>query len=389
MPPEQRSVIAAFPLAESPGPGPRRAGGRPRKGRRVLKPKPYPRGRKRWRVIVIEPQGARSVHRPSYFETEAQAWEFYRAKRLEIGGRTILANAIAEYRAAKEARGNKPASITKSVQRIERFFRGMTDTDLAELRIGHVQKLYDVSAGDEISTIHRNHTLAEAKTFLRWCDKQGLIARSVRERLDDVEPVGQAERGSKVRLRLDEIRALLGTCCDLFDADGDLGALAVLLAVRLNTRSEDVLAVRVRDVNDSGRAVYFAEAKTRSGEGYRALTCEATRQRLLQAIAGKAPDDYVFPSNRGAGPMKWRFLNRAVKRCCGEAKVREVNAKQLRASAADLRTLAGDDPIERAAAAMGHSHAARGAVARASYVSSDVAGNVDAARVNDVIGALN
>jgi integrase len=368
----------------------------------VLTPKPYPRGKKRWRVIEIVPCGARSEQHPYYFHTESDAWRFYYEKQMELGGRSVLQRALDDYgdykrKARRKRKTSNEAAHTRKVdgtikkarQRVERFFRGMTGTDLLELRIGHVQKLYDVSADDGISTVHRNNSLAEAKAFLRWAYKEGLVARSVYDGLDQVEAEGERETGADGKKhRLDELRAFMIKCLDLYDRSRDLGALAALMMIRIHSRSEDLLAIKVRDVNDGARAVYLPDAKTTNGVGYRPLDCEATRERLLSAIEGKGPDDHVFPSTRTNSHMKWRFLNRAIKRICRAALVPVINAKQLRASASELKALAGD-PLEAVGRAMGHSPAAGGAVVRRSYASSDAVAQIDATRINSVIGELN
>ena len=353
-------------------------------------------------MIVVVPSGARSKQHPYYFHTEGDAWCFYYDKLLELGGRSVLQRALDEYadykRKArrKKTAGNDAAhkrkvevTIKKARQRVERFFRGMTGTDLLELRIGHVQKLYDVSAEDGISTVHRNNSLAESKAFLRWAYKEGLVVRSVYDGIDQIEAEGERETGADGRKhRLDELRAFMIKCLDLCDRSRDLGALAALMMIRIHSRSEDLLAIKVRDVNDEARAVYLPDAKTANGVGYRPLDCDATRARLLPAIEGKGPDDFVFPSTRTDSHMKWRFLNRAIKRICGLAAVPVINAKQLRASASELKALAGD-PLEAVGRAMGHSPAARGAVVRRSYASSDAVAQIDATRINSVIGELN
>ena len=394
-----RSVVTEFAVVEDDRPRRAAAGGRPRKGPRVLKPEPYPRGKKRWRVRVFEPRGARTKEQPAYFRTESEAWTFYRTRLLELGGRSLVARALddyAEHKRLARRKRNAPdhdrkveTTIKKARQRIERFFRGLLDTNLLELRIEHVQALYDKSLEEDISTVHRNNALSETKAFLRWAGGQGIVARTVVDRLGDVVPQGDKERGSRIKLRVDELRQLMRTCLAAYDESRDMGALAVLMCVRVNTRSEDLLALQVRDVNDDGRALYFESAKTENAEGYRALRCDATRQRLLDAVADKAPTDYVFASNRTNGHMRWRFLNRAITRLCADAKVPRVNAKQLRASAAECKVLSGSDPIEATARDMGHSHAARGKVARRHYLSADVVADVDAARINNAIGGLN
>ena len=117
-------------------------------------------GKREWGPIADSPQRAKRL-------AEATL-ERYRALRPETV--EVMLERYAEYMAAK---GNKPRSIVTSTYRLRSFFRD------PHLPVGRLtEKLCSTYYADLIdrqkADTHRN-ALAEARTFVRWLLKRGLI----------------------------------------------------------------------------------------------------------------------------------------------------------------------------------------------------------------------
>ena len=140
---------------------------------------------------------------------------------------------------------------------------------------------------------HRN-TLAEAKTFLRWCahKKQGWIDGNP---LELVEGVGKRKHG-KPKPRIDEARLWYARAIMLAE-QGDAGAVAALITLLLAPRCFEIVERVVRDLDDGGRILWIDRSKTEAGERFLKVPA-VLRPYLVRLCEGKAPTEYIFASRR-------------------------------------------------------------------------------------------
>jgi integrase len=303
---------------------------RRQEGERVLGP--YPNGRK-WRVIYVGEGGERSDR---FFATRDEAQGAIKAIRKQLRSTAItVEEAMGKYESfLRDDKGNKPGSVSTTMHRLGRFFPEK-ELALVSLSVPRCGGYYDdlrgtiTRLGKAVSVdVHRN-TLAEAKTFLRWCVKRKLILRNP---LDGVEGVGKRRHG-KPQLRIDEARRWMSVAAKLAE-EGDVGAVAAMMALVMGMRAGEIVSRVVRDVDDGGRMLWIPDAKTEAGK--RTLEVPAVLQpHLLRLAKGREAQALLFGHH-------WRdWVRKAVARICRTARVPEVSAHGMRGLHATLAMDAG------------------------------------------------
>lgn len=307
---------------------------------------PY-RYRSRWRLVLVVEEGSR---RDLTFATEAEAAEYKAEALRQLEGRTV-SEAIAAYLADKRRRGRKDgkpireSTITTLRFRLDAIHGAAVKLD--ELTGRRCQSLYDTRTRCTHADTHRNE-LTAAKAFGAWCVKQGWLPRGGNP-WAGVEPIGGRQRG-KEQLRFDEARTLRDVALARAK-DGDVAAVAVLCALLLGMRSEEITSRIVRDVDDDGRLLWVPWSKTDAGR--RVLEVPADLQPLLRALTvDQAPAAPLFRPARV--PKSWRdWLGYHVERLCLAAGVPVVCPHSLRGSHATIATEFGQT-AHAVAAALGH-----------------------------------
>lgn len=306
---------------------------RPRKRElRVLGP--YEHGR-RWRVVVAGPGGGGRARRtPRDFDTEEEARDFIKRFERKLIGALSIDEAIDEYERHLETAGNKSVSDETTMRRVRGFFGTERARPLNSLTPARMKELYEKLrqrpkrgwvnplahepkvAAIAVQTHHG--MLSAAKKFLDWCiEDRGYLRQNPAEK---VKRVGRAKRG-KEQLRFDEARRFQEVCAREFGL-GDDAALAVLIAAVLGLRNSEVANMTVRDVDDGGRIVWVADAKTPAG---RRTQETAWLQPLLAAyIRGRI--GRLFPER----DRHWILRN--TRRLCRLAGVPAITVQGLRAT---------------------------------------------------------
>jgi integrase len=326
---------------------------------RILGPYLEPRG---YRVVHVTRSGARTSY---YAETEKAALRIVAALELELAqpDKTIK-QALAAYETfMKDVKGNKPNSIDQTQRKLRRFFGDLSIT-VADLNERRCRALYETlrtstrqrklppaaegltvanakTAGKPVSVDYHRNALAEAKTFLRWCVKEGMIDENP---LEAVEGVGRRRHG-KAQLRIDEARKWLRTAVDLA-SDGEAGAVAAMATLLMGLRASETIQRVVRDLDDEGRLLWIPDSKTEAGK--RAVLVPEPLRPFLRALAeGKRSEQLLFGKHWRDWPREW------VQRICRRAGVVQVTAHGMRGLHATLAVEAGSTgPV--VAAAMGH-----------------------------------
>lgn len=302
---------------------------------------PYPR-RDKWRIVIIRGDGVRTY---KDCPTQAQALSLKAAleRHLAVAAGVTFGQAIEEYEQHLVAKGNKARAISTTILVLGRMFRH-SDAPVSSLRTKEDgQRLYDDLRAATIPGTKpprpyaidtQRNTLAEAKTFLKWC----VVRKYLRESpLADVAGFGKRRKGQdKPQLRLDEARRWTDTAVKMA-ADGSEGAVAALVAMLLALRSAEIVAICVRDLDDDGKLLWIPDSKTPAGR--RQLEIPKVMRPLLRRVAyRKKPTDYVF----GTGRRRDRnWVRKSVKRICRLAHVPEVDAHAMRRLHSTLATEAG------------------------------------------------
>jgi integrase/recombinase XerC len=309
------------------------------------------------------------------FKSEEKANAFIKANE-----RRTIANPITTSVAVKEYISSRAdlreSSRTTLRFRLEAFIQGHADGYLQIFPVHLVWKKLVVS--NAVDTLHGIRSAA--KGFFGWCIKTGYLKK---DPLGGLEIVGKKRKG-KPQLRLDEARALLQQALRVVEGkrlDGRCGrvrqevaAFAVATALLLGLRNGEVVARRVRDLDDDGRVLVIDEAKTAAGIR-RVEVPDVLRQHLQKLAQGRRSTDQLFDGITKDALLRW------TRRLCKTAGLPEVTPHGLRGTNATASMQANSNP-HLVAAALGHESVA---VTMRHYVDRDV---VEAARRQVAVKAL-
>lgn len=345
-----------------------------KRGDRVLGPY-FRRGR--WRIVVVV-GGARE---DCSFATKGEAEEAVVAQRreLERAATAPVDDAIQAYEDYLTDKGNKPRSVEVTARSLRRFFgRGAPEFDdltwpISALTPEIGQQLYDELRARGYSADTHHRTLAEAKTFVRWCRDRGMVKRN---HLKKVAVVGKKRKG-KPQLRIEEARNWYEAALRMA-RDGKEGAVAALMALDLGMRCSEITSRVVRDLDDEGKLLWIPFAKTDAGR--RTLEVSADLRPLLRRSArGKSPEMYLLGD--GVQPHSREWVRRWVWAICDAAKVPRVSAHSMRGLHATLAVRAGATSHE-VVRALGHESFA---VTRGNYIQPGTVEDGERARVPSLV----
>jgi integrase len=245
-------------------------------------------------------------------------------QRLE--GQTV-GNALDQYEQYLNDKGNKPVSTTETLRRLKLFFPDH-QLQVNRLTIDKAQALYNRFCVGRSVDYHRN-TLAESKTFLKWCVEKRYASESP---MQAVNGVGRRNTG-KPQLTGDEARRFHAIALQRIER-GDAGALGVEIALLMGLRNLEVCKRRVRDLDLGGSVLRIEDAKTRKGNRIVSVP-EALQPYLVRLAYRRAPFAYLFATPNGEMHTK-SWLRQASKRICKAARVPYVCPHGLRGTFASL-----------------------------------------------------
>lgn len=311
---------------------------------------PYQHGN-RFRIVFFAASGASET---VSFETEAQAIKERDAYNAAAGSRTI-GEAVAEY--LKEHATSRGIATTRyRLLAILRLKDG--DRPLSALTAPLARQLYTTRTSEVAVDTHRGE-LAYVTRFCQWCIDRGWIRVNP---FADIVPVGVKKRG-KPKLRVNATRAYIAVLM----RDPSLEATAVLMALTLGLRANEVVKRTVEDVDDDGWLLWIRESKT-EGSDREIEIPDYLRARLLPLIAGRPPGERIF------GSMSRHALHYHTVKFCRLAGVPRVTPHGLRGSGATNKVRGGNS-LEDVAAWLGHTD--DGDTAKAHYIGG---GAVESAR---------
>jgi integrase len=297
---------------------------------------PIKLGDGRWRITIIDPEAIQPEHRRIVrhhgSEKEAQDDRLAIEKNWSRLHEVKIGAALELYREHLERKGTGETSYTETIRRLRLFF-GDDTKRVASLTATGAGKLYEAFAVNRSVDYHRN-TLAEAKTFGRWCVDQGWIKASP---LESVKGFGK-RRAGKSQLTGDESHRFLFAA--LWRAEsGDLGALGCAMLLTMALRQGDVVKRRVRDVDLGGAVLRVENGKTAKSNRPRKIPL--VLQPLLRELAAdRSPLEPLFLAEGGGFHTK-SWLRSAARRVCVAAGVEYVCPHGLKGTAGTLAIEAG------------------------------------------------
>ena len=303
---------------------------------------PYPHHEK-WLIKIVDRATRKATNRIFETREEAEGVAQGLKRQARQGASLSVGQAFDKYErwlaeVGHKGEGNKPGTVKTTMHRLRSLFAQAMKTAVSALTPVFAGKLYDALTGAVDS---RRNTLAEAKTFLRWCRSRGWTKLNA---LEHVKGLGRRRRG-KPQLTTDEARKFLAKALER--ADKDDGAIAAAMALLMGMRASEIVERTIRNLDDGGRLLWITDAKTQAG--IRRLQVPPQLQGHLQRIArGRRPGDRLF------GPTASRYwVLRSVQRLCKAAGVPTVPAHGLRGTHATLAVDAGATS-HLVAAALGH-----------------------------------
>lgn len=297
-------------------------------------------GRRTWAPMADSPQRAE------------QLAERFR-DGLFVANPVTVQEAIEEYRGHLSTKGNKADSIDNTTTKLRRFFGPVLGSPVLRVTKARATALYEdlrtrpsERTGKPLAPDSHRNMLAEGKTFLAWCVTRRWLGGNP---LAEVKGVGKRRHG-KPQLRIDEGRALRNLCHRLA-AEGQDGPIAVLMAMLMGMRAGEIVRCTARDLDDGGRLLWIADAKTEAGK--RAIEVPPELKPYLQARSEHKPHDaLLFPTKHGG--RHWRdWVAEETRRLCRLARVPVVCAHSLRGFMATVAIQAGRASHD-VVATMGH-----------------------------------
>lgn len=261
------------------------------------------------------------------------------------------------YEQQLKAKGNKSKTWNETMRRLRVWHK---DDDLVlEFSPKKMKEIYAKRCSQVAVDSHRNE-LSQVKTFWRWAVKCGLVLESS---ADSIEPVGRRKRG-KPMLRWSEASRLIAIATEKAN-EGDEGALAVLMAVMLGLRSDEIRSRTVRDVDIIRKAdpenpknkikfvfLWISDSKTEAGT--RQLSVAPPLDKLLRRkVAKKLPDKFLLPSPSSAGYRGSTWMRKNTARLCRLAAVPVIPPHGLRGTHSNLAEESGSSSWD-ISLSMGH-----------------------------------
>lgn len=340
--------------------------------------------RGRWRLIIVEDGGRRSV----FFPTNEEALKFKGSTEREIAQPPSrrIADVLGEWHAQKLQAGQcKPESVEHILSRLNFFFESVADEDIAALTPRRAAALYQTvtervtaKTGSVLAAASQRADLSAAKSFYGWATQRGYVSVSP---FRDVKPVGKINAG-KPQLRIEEARRFTSVAVDYFEKTQRPLAIGALLALTMGLRTGEVLERVVRDLDDGGRCLWVDAGKTANARR-RLDVPEVVQPYLSRLAAGKRPDDLLFGAGRRGGPRHTQKMWEMVRLLCRRAGVPIVCTHSLRGLWATLAVQSGA-ASHVVAATLGH-HSFE--MTKRHYAQGAAVANAATARVLEALGS--
>lgn len=346
---------------------------------------PYPEG-DRWRIVIFEPTGRRSLTLATEAEARRLAREF--ASDLALPENRSVEAMVAMYTRERIAAGRVIAQTGQDQEGIlRRFLASCLGADLTEVSARRASALYRGAvdgeitgqAGEPLSTATHRYYLAVAKSFFAWAKNKGYVSANP---FQDVHPVGKPNTG-KAQLRIEEARRFIAAGLALYEEQHRPLAIAAVMALTMGLRASELMNRRVRDVDDDASVLWVDAGKTHNAR--RHPTIPPFLRPYVRQIQGDRPADApLFPcAHKPDRARRRQRLNVVVHAICRRAGVPLVCPHSLRGLYATLAVESGA-VSEAVAASLGHGSFAMTAK---HYAQPSAVANARTSRVLDVLAS--
>ena len=339
--------------------------------------------RGRWRLIIVEDGGRRSVFLP----TREEALRFKAGTQREIAPPPSrrIADVLTQWHKHKLHEAQcKPESIKHQYRRLQAFLAPAAELDIAALTPKRAAALYaeatlrpSAKTGCIPAVASHRFDLWAAQCFFRWSVRQGYVGASP---FRDVKPVGKVNAG-KPQLRIEEARRFTEAAIGYFEETQSSLAIGALVALTMGLRTSEVLDRVVRDLDDGARYLWIDAGKTANARRHLEVP-ELVQPYLLLLAAGKQPEEFLFGASESGGRRYRQKMWEMVRRLCQRAGVPIVCTHSLRGLWATLAVQSGA-ASHVVAANLGH-HSFQ--VTERHYAQGSVVKNAATARVLEMLG---
>ena len=303
-----------------------------------------------YRVIVVTESGRKSLKFPT--EDAAQAAKARLLGQIRDTQARTIGDALDEYRdALVHERGNLPQTAADTHRRLVLLLP--TDAAIKTLTAELAADCYR-RAGERASRTGRTQSAATlafvlkaARRFGTFCVERSYLSQNPFAKLRGPSKIASG----KAQLTADEARRFLDSALALA-SQGQRGAVAAALQLALGLRSSEVLARRVRDLDEGASVLLISDGKTRNARR-RPTIPDFLRPHLRAFADGRPADAYLFGTRDSGKPRLTGYLVREVARVCRHAAVPVVCPHSLRGLHATLALRQGV-ASQAVAAALGH-----------------------------------
>ena len=309
---------------------------------RWISAKPY-RHHERWRVWFKTLDGEKSFKTFDLLEDALTFISTGIRRTLRDGGHAV-GDVLDEYLASRS--DLRPSSIRTVRFRLEAIFRGRRAIPVEAFPWSKAWIQYVVT-----QSVDSQHGIAGAlRGFLSHCQAEGFVKKP-----PSLPTIKGRKRRGKTQLRIDEARKLVAEAL----RRSDPLALAAATMVLTGLRPGEVMALEVRDCDDSAAVLWVESGKTDAARRAVEVAAEL-RPFLIRMTSGRSALEDLFqlePCRRRASKDEAKSrtdaLLRRLRRLCSEAKVPEVVPHSLRGLHATLASGFGATS-HAVAAALGH-----------------------------------
>jgi integrase len=331
----------------------------------------------------VEPGG--KLNGSKVFKDQGEAEELAAELRAKIvSERRTVGSAIDDYQADMRARGLAERTCSEHPANIRRLLADVLEAPLAALTPRRADMLYLV-ATKGVSPATARLWLANARTWGEWCmHKRRRWFRA--NPFAEVEAIGATADHRSEHLRVDEARKYRDEALKLART-GDHMAVAALLPLLCGLIPSEIIQIQARDIDDDGALLWVAgkRLKTKNRRRSQVIADEELRALLVAAAKDKAPEAFVFASERREGRAVTRQYITIVCQRIGEAAgVPVADALMLRRTFATLNARQGSS-LDELAFRMGHGADGKAKTAQRYYVAP---GAVESGAAKRVLGVL-
>lgn len=311
---------------------------------------PYPpsKGRSRWRVQVYDPATQRKLSVTA--ANRAEAIKLRDQLTLEVKSATPISlyEVLEQFLEYKRSVMSKEAMVEQLGKKLRQLIpdgpvQAITPQKAESYYLAETKR---VGKFGVLKAATHHMRLRLAKEFFSWLVRRGMASINP---FENVEPIGRVNTG-KAQPRETDAKTLDAL---LFRkaAEGDEGALALLVQLYLGTRPSEVLALTVGACESEATRIYVPGTKTKNAR--RKLELYAPVAALVaRHCEGRPIGERLFAANLDHQPSP-NWMYKRLHRYCDEAGIPRICPHALRGLHSSLAMAAGAT-THNVAQALGH-----------------------------------